>query len=563
MTAPSTEGDTIDHKIPSWNGDWTTFTDYQLRVELRADSTKKEDLGLLGPRLAGNLVGRAFDAIAEVNREELRKENGWRYLLSYLEGKRGKEKIDLLGDLFTEFFAKKDAHRKDGEDLTDYEPRFRLLVRRLDKAVKESGADGKIPTELYGWMLLNIYMRLDASDTANVRGRAESYKLEDIMGALKKMWSGGGLCIRDQERKKKQGMGYHVEGEVDGTILHEDEDHEEQVPEEEVQELEEASAWFQDALEALLEEPSDGMVLANFKDARKALDQARTSRGFYPVRNPNVRNHNYVGKGNGKQHGFSGQGMGKGNNPYAEKYCLRCGKKGHIARLCPQKPNPGMRKGEGKTDAISFVNFVGWTDEDVESESATVFSVNNDFLSTHAILDSGASDNIVGVETLHDWGEQLEGMGFAMDEEIYIDRQQQKRFTFGNNATAAALGKAYVNIGLFGKQFEVETHVVEGKTPFLLSARFMSDYNVSVNFRTGVAVFRKISDKPFCLKRTPGGHLTVPLLAFAGNDRVYRAQICTKPDSGVQAVSESADPIVDEPPESPSEEGGEHETVDH
>ena len=256
--AQERETEAIDHKIPSWNGDWTTFSDYQLRVELRADSTKKEDLPLLGPRLAGNLVGRAFDTLVDINREELKKEQGWRYLLTFLEGKRGKEKIDLLGDLFTEFFVKKETHRREGEDLADYEPRFRQLVRRLDKAVRESGADGKIPTELYGWVLLNMYMKLDASDTANVRGKAESYKLEDIFGALKKMWSGGGLCARDQERKKrKEGQGFHSEEIGDNLVLHEDDQDNDQIAweDEGIQEVTEATTWYQEALESLLEEP--------------------------------------------------------------------------------------------------------------------------------------------------------------------------------------------------------------------------------------------------------------------------------------------------------------------
>jgi len=148
--ATDKDQDGIDHKIPTWNGDWTTFSDYVLRVELRADATKKDDKFLLGPRLAGNLTGRAFDALGEVNREELRKEGGWKYLLEFLESKRGEEKIDVLGDLFTEFFVKKESHRKDGEDLTDYEPRFRQLVRRLDKAVADTGSTGKIPQSCTG-----------------------------------------------------------------------------------------------------------------------------------------------------------------------------------------------------------------------------------------------------------------------------------------------------------------------------------------------------------------------------------------------------------------------------
>ena len=82
----------VDPKFPSWNGDWTSFTDYTLRVELRADSTKEEDLPHLGPRLANNLTGRAFDSLGDADRSELRKKEGWQYLLRHLEKTRGKTK---------------------------------------------------------------------------------------------------------------------------------------------------------------------------------------------------------------------------------------------------------------------------------------------------------------------------------------------------------------------------------------------------------------------------------------------------------------------------------------
>lgn len=543
MAVKTQDQDLIDHKVPTWNVEWTTYSDYVLRVELRADATKKDELPLLGPRLAGNLVGRAFDSIADINREELRKEQGWRHLLTHLEAKRGKEKIDLLGDLFTEFFVKKDTHRRDGEDLADFEPRFRLLVRRLDKAVKESGADGKIPTELYGWMLLNMYMRLDASDTANVRGRADSYKLEDIISALKKMWSGGGLCARDLERKKKkEGHAYvnvdhdeNQEQERDGIDGGDDEE----LPDEEsVLAVADATAWYQETLQSLLEEPEDATCLANFKDARRALDAARTARGFYPVKNPNARSSHWNdgGRGYGKR-----PPLGRGPPEHANKKCLRCGKFGHIARQCPQKPV----QGRGRADGGDNIGYVAWTESESDAcahvtddgvANATVFQANAPSPCTHAILDSGASDNIVGVETLQDWGEQIEKLGFSPDDELFVDRSQHKRFTFGNNASAAALGKAYVNVGLFGCQTELEFHVVEGTTPFLLSAKFLADQNASVNFRTGVALLRKISDQHFQLSRTSGGHLVLPLLAFPGNERTFK-DVQVKPDPGVQELA--------------------------
>ena len=194
----------MDFKYPTWDGDWNKWTDYQLRVELRADGLKEEDQKLLGPRLASNLTGKAFDSLAEIDREKLRQPDGWQYFLKFLEKTRGREKVDLLGDAFNEFFVRKEVYRKDGEEFSEYEPRFRSLTRRLEKALKESGSEGKLPTEVLGWFLLNCYMRMDPSDIANVRGRSESYKLEHVVASLQKMWSGGGLAAKDQEMRRRR-----------------------------------------------------------------------------------------------------------------------------------------------------------------------------------------------------------------------------------------------------------------------------------------------------------------------------------------------------------------------
>ena len=197
----ATEPEPVDWKYPYWNGDWATFTDYRLRVELKADGTRSDELEQLGPRLAGNLVGKAFEAIADISRPDLKSKDGWKYLLNFLEIKRGKEKVDLLGDAFTDFFIRRDAQRRDGEELSDYSLRFAALVRRLDRAVKQSGSEGRILAELHGWFLLNVYMKMDASDIANVRGRSDCYRLEHVLQALNRMWSGGGLTQKDAEKK--------------------------------------------------------------------------------------------------------------------------------------------------------------------------------------------------------------------------------------------------------------------------------------------------------------------------------------------------------------------------
>ena len=189
--------------------------------------------------------------------------------------------------------------RRDFEELSDCEPRFKAMIRRLDKALKESGAEGKMPSEVYGWYLVNNYMRMEPSDVANIRGRSESYKHTDILAALHRMWSGGGLAAKDSEtkKKKKESNGH--------AMVMEDEDMVE----------EEVFLANEDDERAFIDDPEDDEVLANFRDARQALGQARTSRGFYPVKDPNLNRGSgfATSKGRGK-----GRGFNRDNQQYRE-----------------------------------------------------------------------------------------------------------------------------------------------------------------------------------------------------------------------------------------------------
>ena len=519
----------IDFKYPSWDGDWSKWTDYLLRVELRADGMKEEERTYLGPRLASNLSGRAFDSLAEVSREELRKPEGWRYLMKFLEGTRGKEKVDLLGDAFHDFFIKKEVYRREGEELGEYEHRFKLLQRRLDKAVADSGSDGKVPSELLGWLLLNCYMKMDPSDVANVRGRAVSYKATDVWSALQRMWSGGGLAAKDAEMKRKRrdgGQALHVadDGLMDVGGGEEETPSFDPETEEPDQDLTEAAEWYQEALAALVEEPEDGEILVNFKEARRALGQAKTSRGFYPVRPPSAGRgfHNFQ-KGKGK--GFSGPGERD------DRTCMRCGKKGHIAKFCPQKREASSRP-QGNVgyiglamkqmDSIPENEEIYGCDESTSPLAVWSTGESGNSLLGKAVLDSGASDNVIGVDSLQDLSIYLQDLGFDSSEEVEVNRTMHKNFVFGSDHSGKALGLAHLNLGILGEEMMLEVHVIEGTTPLLLSAKFLYDVDASINFRTGVAVFKRLGGKPFMLERGPGNHLLLPVTAYGGRRHLLR-----------------------------------------
>lgn len=65
--------------------------------------------------------------------------------------------------------------------------------------------------------------------------------------------------------------------------------------------------------------------------------------------------------------------------------------------------------------------------------------------------------------------------------------------------------------------------MVDGPTPLLLSAKFLLEHRVSVDFSSGKAWFPDGGDKPLQLERSPNYHLLLPVTGFAGNKDVIRA----------------------------------------
>ncbi|CAE7390554.1 PORB, partial [Symbiodinium natans] len=290
MATPSELG--VNPKLPTWDGDWRTYADFRLACLLEKVGLKEEDQLTLAPRLARNLTGKAWEACADIDRAELRKKEGLDYLLKYLKEKRGKQQVDILGEAFEKYFQSGDAIRQDRECLTDFEQRVSVHFRDIARALQEMGTSVEVPSEIYGWFLLNKHIRLEPSDVATLKSQTASYKLADVWKALRKMWGGDSLVVKDQERKKSAKAYMAVEeyededGDGAGVWWTDPEDDGALEPEDE----EATEIWFEEALEALQENPSDEVVLANFneakkafyKDARKALDQSRVNRGFYP-----------------------------------------------------------------------------------------------------------------------------------------------------------------------------------------------------------------------------------------------------------------------------------------
>ena len=436
-------------------------------------------------------------------------------LLTYLKQKRGKQQVDILGEAFEKYFQSSEVVRQDKENLNDYEQRLQVYLRDIDRALKElGGADQRVPSEIYGWFLLNKHIRLEHSDVATLKSQTATYKLEDVLKALRKMWGGDSLILKDQERKRNHHATktYLVEDDDDDddgdqTVWWNEHDgDDDQGPDAETE------IWFEEALEALQEEPTDETVLANFqeakkafyKDARKALDQSRVNRGFYPQTKGKAKD-GHRGRGDSKPSEFNGN-------------CMRCGKWGHKAQFCPQAP----KKGKGKGTGVGFV-YTTWSvpekDESTTDDSSDQVFMNLSEPVAKAIMDCGASESIVGAWTLQGIHEELNQLGFDPDAEINLDTTLRKNFVFGNNESSLALGQATMNVGIHGTEQPLQAHVVEGQTPLLLSSKWLYDQEAIIDFKKAQALLPKISSEVIQLERAPTYHLLLPVTAFPGHEK--------------------------------------------
>ena len=524
----------VNPKLPTWDGDWRTFSDFRLACYLELDGLKDDDKITLAPRLARNLTGKAWEACLDVDRTKLRKADGLEYLLTFLKGKRGKQQVDILGEAFEKFFQSGDAIRRDRENLTDYEQRLSVFYRDIKRGLQEMGAETEVPQEIYGWYLLNQQVRLEPSDLATLKSQASTYKLDDVMAALRKMWGGDSLSLKDQERKKS-GKAYVAtnpeDGEDDETAWWNDAN--EEPDHDEMAEQESNEIWFEQALEALQEDPMNELVLANFneakrafyKDARKALDANRVNRGFYP---------NQKGKAKGKGKGPD-RGKNDGPPPFRGK-CMRCGRHGHKAQHCPT--SSGKDQGSGKGSGVGFV-FSTWPRE---TPPQTVLIAETNEIIPKAILDCGASESIVGAHTLQDIGDSLNDLGFKADDEIRLNTNQRKTFIYGNNASSQSLGAARLTTGIHGREHELDVHVVEGGTPMLLSGKWLWEQKAVVDFGLGQAYMPTFGGRILQLERSATNHLMLPITAFEGNEAVRElTQVSTENESPLlRAIAQAA-----------------------
>ena len=219
------------------------------------------------------------------------------------------------------------------------------------------------------------------------------------------------------------------------------------------------------------------------KDAREAVRRVRQARGYFSPESNSGKG--IVPSASGSPSSSAGKGQAKNQSLGP---CFRCGMMGHSYLQCPDrfsgykggkpkgkgfgKGKPFKGKGKGKSISkgktyfmdLSCILSAQWDDAAVNGRSPT-----------RAVLDTGASENAIGIDCLNDL---VVSGKFSYE----VDHQELPTFRFGNGHKDQALSRASLSGTSLGTiHFYVLGGMAKG-TPPLIGARTLREKHAMLSY---------------------------------------------------------------------------------
>ena len=197
---------------------------------------------------------------------------------------------------------------------------------------------------------------------------------------------------------------------------------------------------------------------------------------------------------------------GKREENHDKIICLRCGKAGHKAAVCPA-PVPQASVAE----MAPFICFAqdgtreadAWSLQARHSKPTTCDAV----ASGKAVIDCGATKSIGSVLAL----EQL--MKLSPHGVSQVDTADRPVFGFGNSSEDRCVSTLHLRVQAGEKPGIMKIHALNrGAGPILLSVATLRALGAALDFGEGTMVLRKVDDRRLLtLEESQTGHLLLPL----------------------------------------------------
>lgn len=517
-----------DNVIPKFDNTTAGYKEWRKRIQLYARRMViQKRVSEIGITVLSTLTGASWRQCEDLELKELEKENGLKQILGRLDAQwQYDEKIEMP-EAFETYFYK--TMREPGQTMLEYVTNASQNLRELKKYKIE------LPDEVAGWLLMRRagLSREQTQLTQTTVGTTTTVEAVEkalylILGQNHKMFSNRnpnaptGTNMRRWRRDRihfvDEDYPWDPNDDAEtGYYGYDDEPWEDDDDEWgfwEHDDWEAAAAYYDQTSEAadsteagetVFDTEEFDRVYASYTDAKKQLNQLRTSRGFYPVvavadpqfqlpQAPGGGSPSKGSKGKGKSKGKSktkkvikgtpGAGYkGKGNGPKdrAKHFfgtCLRCGEPGHYASSCPNKASPASspNNSPAKKRVASDMNFVGMALHQILQDP-------NDWVTSEpdaCIQDGGASTFLAGSEYLLRYLKWLEGIEFNVHSLQF--KRCTKSFKFGGDGETVSHWMVQLPAKLGGKVGRLQRYIIFGATPLLLGRPILEMLDAVVDF---------------------------------------------------------------------------------
>ena len=198
--------------------------------------------------------------------------------------------------------------------------------------------------------------------------------------------------------------------------------------------------------------------------------------------------------------------QGKLNPP---SKCAKCGSVYHWARQCDKDDDHrGHGRGKGSRDVNTFLASVTGLTYDVVYEcEASSTNQSEKFIEEtrgHILLDSGAPQNVCGMEWYQDMRERLSPEMLVKLEEV----ESSSVFRFGDSPKYKSLMKVNLPIVVANHKVMIPIDVVDCAVPGLLSQKTLQKWKAKVDFGKSMM---KVFGQNVQLEETDMGHLSVKI----------------------------------------------------
>ena len=350
-----------------------------------------------------------------------------------------------------------------------------------------------VPEFVQAWMLLqDANIEANERNTILIAARGDM-SLQRVAQEMRNHFSDQDIRRREGTRRHQGFLGEHLDEESDDDAAGNPQGTEASfVAEEELNE--EGQALWSEAETEVQE------ALAVMGQARRTLRGARE-------RQKEVRqNRQYYRGGGGKGFRYNSGSSTSANsttNRDGHMTCLKCGKKGHRAAVCPNGASSSSSRPKESAPFVCYVEATALHAQEPEDYKQTTAEAMQD---GKGIIDCGATKSLGSVQAL-ERVIQLSRNGVHK-----VDTADTPTFGFGNTTEDRCLSTVHLNLDAGGRPGVLKVHALDrGATPILLSIDTLKSLKALLDFSDGTMVRGIDATRIVQLEESSTGHLLLPL----------------------------------------------------